>query len=200
MMYFNKIRMHPIMIPIIIYLIATAQLAHYSIIIGSLLIHELGHIAVAKWTGLKMTSCTILPYGGEIKIKNLLLAPTHHQWLIAIAGPLATAMLYLVAQPFQFPGQAFFNEVQLTILALNLIPILPLDGGQALKSILPKRYHETLLALSISLSTLFIVVTFDQLHLALIFTFIALQNIRSWQYRKYEEAFYKIVTKQLTLP
>jgi len=199
-MYFTKIRMHPIMIPIIIYLIATAQLAHYSIIFTSLLIHECGHIAAAKWTGLKMTSCTILPYGGEIKIKELPFAPPHHQWLIAIAGPLATASLYLAAQPFQFPGQAFFNEVQLTILVLNLLPILPLDGGQALRAVLPKRYSEVHLGLSIAASILLIFVMYDQFHIALIFAFVAYQNIRSWQYRKYEEVFYKVVTKQLTLP
>ncbi|PUB12303.1 stage IV sporulation protein FB [Paenisporosarcina sp. OV554] len=199
-MYFTKIRMHPIMIPIIIYLIATAQLAHYSIIICSLLFHELGHIAAAKWTGLKMSSCTILPYGGAIKLKNLQLAPPHHQWLIAIAGPLATAILYLTAQFFYFPGQAFFNEVQLTILALNLIPILPLDGGQALKAIIPKHHQNTHLALSICLSVLLLLATYNKLHLAFIFSFIAFQNIRSWQYRKYDEAFNKIVTKQLTLP
>lgn len=199
-MYLTKIRMHPIMIPIIVYLIATAQLAHYSIIFGSLLIHELGHIAAAKWTGLKLSSCTILPYGGEIRIKNLQHAPKHHQWLIAIAGPLATASLYLCAQPFQFPGQAFFNEVQLTILVLNLLPIVPLDGGQALKAILPHHFHEIQLALSITVSTLLILVTHHHLHLALIFAFIAFQNIRAWQYRKYEQAFHKIVTKQLTLP
>jgi len=199
-MYFTKIRMHPIMIPIIIYLIATAQLAHYSIIFTSLLIHECGHILAAKWTGLKMESCTILPYGGEIKIKNLHFAPAHHQWLISIGGPLATSVLYLIAQPFQFPGQAFFNQVQLTILFLNLLPILPLDGGQALKAILPKQFQEIHLALSITASTLLILVTHDQLHLTLVFAFIAFQNIRSWQYRKYEEAFHKVVTKQLTLP
>ena len=199
-MYFTKIRMHPIMIPIIIYLIVTAQIAHYSIIFTSLLIHECGHIAAAKWTGLKMISCTILPYGGEIKIKNLQLAPKHHQWLIAIAGPLATALLYLVAQFFQFPGQAFFNEVQLTILLLNLLPFLPLDGGQALKAVIPKRFQDTYLALSIFASTCMILLTHDRLYLALIFAFVAYQNIRAWQYRKYEEVFYKIVTKQLTLP
>ncbi|WP_075620458.1 metalloprotease [Paenisporosarcina indica] len=199
-MYFTKIRMHPIMIPAIIYLIATAQLAHYSIIFGSLLIHELGHILAAKWTGLTLTSCTILPYGGEIKIKNMQLAPTHHKWLIAIAGPLSTSILYLMAQPFHFPGQAFFNDVQLTILVLNLLPILPLDGGQALKAIIPKRHQNSFLAFSIIVSTLLILVTHDHLHLALIFAFIAFQNIKSWQYRKYEEIFNKIVTKQLTLP
>lgn len=199
-MYLTKIRMHPIMIPIIVYLIATAQLAHYSIIFGSLFIHELGHIVAAKWTGLKMSSCTILPYGGEIRIKNLHHAPKHHQWLVAIAGPLATAVLYLCAQPFQFPGQAFFNEVQLTILVLNLLPIVPLDGGQALKAILPIHFQDIHLALSITVSTLLILVTHNHLHLALIFAFIAFQNIRSWQYRKYEQAFHKIVTKQLTLP
>ena len=199
-MYFTKIRMHPIMIPIIIYLIATAQLAHYSIIICSLLFHELGHIAAAKWTGLKMSSCTILPYGGAIKLKNLQLAPPHHQWLIAIAGPLATAILYLTAQFFYFPGQAFFIEFLLNIFVLNLFQILPLHGGQALKAIIPKHHQNTHLALSICLSILLLLATYNKLHLAFIFSFIAFQNIRSWQYRKYDEAFNKIITKQLTLP
>ncbi|WP_019413873.1 site-2 protease family protein [Paenisporosarcina sp. TG20] len=199
-MYLNKIRLHPILLPIIIYLIVTSQFAYYSIIFSSLLIHELGHIVAAKWTGLKLESCTILPYGGEIKIKRLHHAPAHHQWLIAIAGPLSTAILYLVAQLFEFPGQDFFNTVQLTILALNLLPILPLDGGQALKAIIGKRHQDTYLALSICVSTLLILVSHDQLHLSFIFAFITFQNIRTWQYRKYEEVFNKVLTKQLTLP
>jgi len=38
-----------------------------------------------------------------------------------------------------------------------------------------------------------------EIHLVFIFAFIAYQNIKSWQYRKYEAAFQDIVQKRLTL-
>ncbi|MET1014046.1 MAG: M50 family metallopeptidase [Paenisporosarcina sp.] len=191
-------RLHPILIPIIFFLIGTGQFAHYTIIFVSLMIHEMGHLIAAKWTGLSVKSCTIMPYGGEIIIRELRQAPKHQQWFIAIAGPLATALLILGSNFFTFSGQAFFNQVQLTILFLNCLPILPLDGGQALLALVPE-WYEWLLLISIFLPILFILLISNQVHLQFLFAFIVYQNIKTWQYRKYEAVFQDIVQKRLTL-
>jgi stage IV sporulation protein FB len=193
-----RFRLHPILIPLIFYLIGTGQFAHYTIIFVSLLFHEFGHLIAAKWTGLTVKSCTIMPYGGEIIIRNLRQAPMHHKWLVAIAGPFATMLLILGSNFFTFPGQAFFMHVQLTILFLNCLPILPLDGGQALLALLPD-WYEWLLITSIFLPLLSILLISNQWHLVFIFAFISYQNIKTWQYRKYEAAFQDIVQKRLTL-
>lgn len=194
----TRFRLHPILIPLIFFLIGTGQFAHYTIIFVSLLIHETGHLIAAKWTGLSVKSCTIMPYGGEIIIRNLRQAPKHHQWLVAISGPLTTAILILLANFLSFPGQAFFIQVQFTILFLNCLPILPLDGGQALLALVPD-WYEWILMMSIFLPLFLILFVSTQIHLVFIFAFIAYQNIKSWQYRKYEAAFQDIVQKRLTL-
>lgn len=194
---FRRIQLHPIMIPLIIYFIGTGQFAHYSILFFSLLFHEIGHLIAAKWTGLKVKRCIIMPYGGAIVIRNLRHAPKHHQWVVAIAGPLATSLLFLCTQFFTFPGQEFFNQVQLSIFIINCLPILPLDGGQALLALFPK-WYEWLLITSIFLSLIAILCISQQLHLVFLFAFISYQNLKSWQYRKYEAAFHDIIRKQLT--
>ena len=37
----------------------------YALIFVSLLIHEAGHLLAAYLTGMRVRSCTIMPYGGE---------------------------------------------------------------------------------------------------------------------------------------
>lgn len=195
---FRQIQLHPIMIPLILYFIGTGQFAYYSILFSSLIFHEIGHLIAVKWTGLKVKKCIIMPYGGEIVIRDLRYAPKHQQWVVAIAGPLATALVYLVAQFFVFPGQAFFNQVQLTILAINCLPILPLDGGRALLALFPK-WYEWLLITSIFFSLFAILIFAETIPLVLLFVFIVYQNIKSWQYRRYDAAFHDIIRKRLTL-
>jgi stage IV sporulation protein FB len=194
---FRRMQLHPIMIPLIIYFIGTGQFAHYSILFFSLLFHEVGHLLAAKWTGLKVRRCIIMPYGGEIDIRNLRHAPKHQQWIVAIAGPVVTSLLFLGTQFFTFPGQAFFNQVQLTILVINCLPILPLDGGQALLALFPK-WYEWLLITSIFMSLFAILIFSKQLHFVILFAFIIYLNLKSWQYRKYDAAFHDIIRKQLT--
>ncbi|MFX3674509.1 MAG: site-2 protease family protein [Paenisporosarcina sp.] len=195
---FRQIQLHPIMIPLILYFIGTGQFAHYSIMFTSLIFHEMGHLVAAKWTGLKVKKCIILPYGGEIVIRNLRIAPKHHQWIIAISGPLATSLLYLITQFFSFPGQAFFNQVQLMILAINCLPMLPLDGGQALLALFPK-WYEGLLITSIFGSLFAILIFSEIIPVSLLFVFIVYRNMKSWHYRKYDAAFHDIIRKKLTL-
>lgn len=194
----RQFQLHPIMIPFILYFIGTGQFAYYSIIFSSLLLHEAGHLLAAKWTGLKVKKCVIMPYGGEIVIRNLRQAPKHYQWIVAISGPLATALLYLISQLFTFPGQAFFIQVQLVILTINCLPILPLDGGQALLALFPK-WYEGLLITSIFFSIFAILIFSKQFPVMLLFVFIVYQNIKTWQYRKYEAVFQDVIQKRLTL-
>ncbi|MET0785451.1 MAG: hypothetical protein ABWY25_01940, partial [Paenisporosarcina sp.] len=81
---------------------------------------------------------------------------------------------------------------------LNCLPILPLDGGQALLALVPE-WYEWLLLISIFLPILFILLISNQVHLQFLFAFIVYQNIKTWQYRKYEAVFQDIVQKRLTL-
>ena len=45
-------------------------LSMYVLIFVSLLVHEVGHLLAAYLTGMRVRSCTIMPYGGELVIAN----------------------------------------------------------------------------------------------------------------------------------
>ena len=74
------------MIPIFSFFLFIWRIALYAIVFGSLLFHELGHLLAAKLVGAKMQSCTILPYGGEIKMEQFSKLETNKQLLYLIVG------------------------------------------------------------------------------------------------------------------
>ena len=131
-----KFRLHPVLLPFFLFLILTGNISIYAIIFISLLIHEAGHLLAAYFTGMRIRSCTIMPYGGEIVIWNKHMSPRKNRFLVAVSGPLATLLLLLIAIWIPFPGDDQVIRIQVALLLLNLLPILPLDGGQAICALL----------------------------------------------------------------
>jgi len=93
------------------------------------------------------------------------------------------------------------------LLLINLLPILPLDGGQAVVSIMSynknfQESYEKVLTHSLLLSIagmLFLITKLpDMLPFFLIMLFIVFQNYQQWRYRKYRLAFSRLINKQLT--
>lgn len=202
-----KLRLHPILVPFFLVLMATGGLAFYALVFISLLIHEAGHIFAAKMSGMKVRSCTIMPYGGELRIPNRYSYGKRQRVFVAIGGPAATAILLFLAVLFDFPGDEQFRRIQLVILTLNLMPILPLDGGQAISAMLEtdeKKYKVRSAFLIFSISVLLAVSLVLLLGLPETVLFLALaiflliQNISVFKFRKYEQAYEQLKRKQLT--
>ncbi|MCM3710775.1 M50 family metallopeptidase [Sporosarcina luteola] len=202
-----KLRLHPILAPFFLVLMFTGGLAFYALVFISLLFHEAGHIFAAKMSGMKVRSCTIMPYGGELRIPDRYAYGKSQRVAVAIGGPAATAILLLLSMLFDLPGNEQFMRIQLVILALNLLPILPLDGGQAISAMLEKEENKykvrsaflvysiaVLLAVSLLL-LLGLPETVLFLSLAL---FLLIQNISAFKFRKYEQAYEQLKRKQLT--
>jgi len=82
----------------------TGGLAFYALVFISLLFHEAGHIFAAKISGMKIRSCTIMPYGGELRIPNRYSYGRRQRVFVAIGGPVATIILLLLSMLFSFPG------------------------------------------------------------------------------------------------
>ena len=101
-MCWMKFRLHPILLPVFLFLIVTDGLSTYALIFISLLVHEAGHLIAAKLTGMRVRSCTIMPYGGELVIPGRHLAPRKDRILVALGGPAATIFLLLIALSFRF--------------------------------------------------------------------------------------------------
>ena len=202
-----KFRLHPVLLPFFLFLILTGNISIYAIIFISLLIHEAGHLLAAYLTGMRIRSCTIMPYGGEIVIWNKHMAPRRNRFLVAVSGPLATLLLLLIAIWIPFPGDDQVIRIQVALLLLNLLPILPLDGGQAICALLETDgsvYRTRALFLLHSILFLFVGIILLSADLPktspyiLLATFLLLQNISAFRFRKYEKAFAEIKLNRLT--
>lgn len=185
-------RVHPIMIPFFLFFYLSGEIAMYALVFGSLLVHELGHLLVAICMGARIQSCTILPYGGEIKIEQFSKLTKMVQVCIILGGPFCTLLLLLFGILVDFPQAHIFLMIQYLILGLNLLPIFPLDGGRIVHSLFPTRY-EGLIGFSLVLCMIIFVIScfyFPQaLAFTLIFLFLVFQNLSYWRFRKYKLAF-----------
>ena len=202
-----KFRLHPILIPLFLFLIITGNISVYTLIFLSLLIHEVGHLIVAKVMGMKVRSCTIMPYGGELVIPGRNTSGRKERIYLALGGPAATVVLLLLAIVIPFPNDEVVIRIQLFLLGLNLLPILPLDGGQAVTAILETKGHESstktamlvqsiaVLIAAIGILIFFLPITLPYMILAL---FLLIQNIAAFRFRKYESAFINLKLKELT--
>ncbi|MBD1906206.1 site-2 protease family protein [Funiculus sociatus GB2-A5] len=112
------------------------------LLFGSVLLHELGHSLVARKQGIQVNSITLFLFGGIASIEQESKTPGE-AFQVAIAGPAVSFVLwslfYLVAHTLPVTGIVQVMTLNLAkinlILALfNLIPGLPLDGGQVVKA------------------------------------------------------------------
>ncbi len=202
-----KVKLHLLCIPLILFMIFSGQIAYYAIILTSLLWHEAGHLLVAMLCGVKIKSCVISPYGGEIEFENPAAVQTSSLLWIALGGPIATILGI---------GLAFFMpeliatrliNVQLVLLAINLLPIIPLDGGRIVLACLflfypSVRLVEYYYSLSLIFASILFIITLinlpQSIFLAVLCLFIWLQVLKEWKYRKYRVAFEKYVMNRLT--
>ncbi len=89
-------------------------------------LHELGHIFALYVLGAKIDYLTLSYCGAALKYKNGL--SPWREVIVALAGPAVNLALYAV----------FKDEINLFLFLLNILPVFPLDGGRAMKVILPR--------------------------------------------------------------
>jgi Zn-dependent protease/CBS domain-containing protein len=110
----------------------------------SLLLHELGHAVVAKREGMEIAGITLWLFGGVARFTGMF--PSGGAELrIALAGPAVSLLLGLVflgaAAALPLPDAVdgvvmWLGRINLILLAFNMLPALPLDGGRVLRALL----------------------------------------------------------------
>jgi Zn-dependent protease len=125
----------------------------------SVLLHELGHCAMAQEFDIRVLDITLWPFGGVARIEQMP-ASARTEFFISLAGPLtslaiavALAPIVLVAgivggwnsvfsaeDPIQAMSLssllAYLAIINLLIMAFNLLPAFPMDGGRILRAAL----------------------------------------------------------------
>ena len=116
------------------------------LLFSSVLAHELGHSFVAIAQGIPVKSITLFIFGGLATLEKESETPLQ-AFLVAIAGPVVSLLLFVLfaiistSVPLSEPIEAIVSllaTINLVLALFNLIPGLPLDGGNVLKSIVWK--------------------------------------------------------------
>jgi Zn-dependent protease/CBS domain-containing protein len=116
------------------------------LVFASVLAHELGHSWVAIKQGINVRSITLFLFGGMASLEKEPTTPGNAFW-VSIAGPAVSFLLFglltifhgVVALPAPLAAIVLvLSLVNLSLGLFNLIPGLPLDGGNILKAIVWK--------------------------------------------------------------
>jgi Zn-dependent protease len=110
---------------------------------ASLLAHELGHALQARRDGVAVDGITLLVFGGMARLAGE--PPTAGAELrIALAGPAVSLVIGVVLLaaaivlplPSAVDGVVYWvGSINLVLLAFNLLPAFPLDGGRVVRAL-----------------------------------------------------------------
>lgn len=116
------------------------------LLFASVLAHELGHSFVALQQGVEVKSITLFLFGGLAALGKESKTPAEAFW-VAIAGPVVSLLLFglftglSISTGLTGPLAAILGllaSINLMLALFNLIPGLPLDGGNVLKALVWK--------------------------------------------------------------
>lgn len=99
------------------------------------LLHELGHMAAMKLSGVKIRGLTFYSGGIGLKSEPLSLLKTGREIFILAAGPLVNLFLGAISGALGF---GIFAGVNLSLMLFNLLPLSMLDGGRIMAAVLER--------------------------------------------------------------
>jgi stage IV sporulation protein FB len=104
------------------------------------LVHEIGHVIMARSFGWTIREVKLLPFGGVVEAEEAGGVSAKEEALVAIAGPLQNVWMGLTAWACGQLGlwdqswAEYVWQANLMLFLFNLLPIHPLDGGKLLQA------------------------------------------------------------------
>jgi len=211
-----KIEFHYTYIIVALGFILTGYFSNLLVFTSIIIIHELGHFLVAKINKLNVEKIVIYPYGGLVKMNNLINTSINKELLVAISGIIFQLIYYLIVYYLYQEGiirEYIFNLYKTynhSMLLFNLLPIHPLDGSKILNLLLSKfiPYNKAnKLNIIISIITMILVFTINYYNFnytTILITGVILDNITKYYkelkyiYNKFllERYLYKMTYKK----
>lgn len=128
-----KLRIHPLtaLLITICFLMGQIKLLFAAYIVMTL--HEAAHLVAAVCIGLKPESITFAPFGVQLRLKSRMICSAADEIILYAAGPLVNGALALLAVSL---GYEQLYRLNIALFIMNLLPVMPLDGGMILRRLL----------------------------------------------------------------
>lgn len=131
---------NPLVLALIALCYITRQLEPLLITYFIMICHETAHLTAALFIGLKPSYIAIHPFGVNLRLKNKIICSLSDEIILYFAGPFLNIMLALISALFlrYFKSEYAYDFYikNICLFVINMLPILPLDGGVILKKII----------------------------------------------------------------
>lgn len=131
------------------------------LLVASVMVHEFGHVVMARQSGVRVLDVTLWPFGGVSRIEQIPALP-RNEFLISLAGPAMNLAIFVTLLPpllliwlvggrdTVMSGAEVFDRItvggliayvaltNLLMMLFNMIPAFPMDGGRVLRAILTR--------------------------------------------------------------
>ncbi|MGN0814699.1 MAG: site-2 protease family protein [Candidatus Coproplasma sp.] len=160
-----KVTIHPLFFAVIIFSAFTGGFFECIIFALTALLHECGHIFCAARLGFKCERIKLMPYGAA-SVCDLDGIRRRDEISLALAGPFVNAVICVICAGlwwFYPETYAYTDTVMaasLVMLAVNLLPAYPLDGGRVLCCVLTKILSQRAAGITLRVINCLIAATF----------------------------------------
>ncbi len=156
------LRMSRMFVLLIFFAALLGRTAEVLILYGSVLMHECAHLAICRLLHIRTEYMAISPYGMELRLAHI--PPPIEQIKISVAGPCANLIMFIGGYFLMSAANVhlvhFFVRTNFVLFVFNLIPCVPLDGSEILRSMVSARSgiinsYRTVKKISVVIAALF---------------------------------------------
>lgn len=144
----TDVYVHPSLVVAAVYAAAVGHAYFFAVSLVSIIFHEMAHALTALCLGKAPAEIVITPFGCMMRLEEDNMPLAIQQILILMAGPGATLMLTALSVKAAIHGGLDAELARMLflsnagILAVNLLPALPLDGGRMIALFLRRIWSE----------------------------------------------------------
>lgn len=158
---FKHFKINLFVFPVVIASLFYGYFIELAIAFAIALLHEISHIISAKIFKVKISYIEILPFGVSARLESNIIENPTYEIIIAFSGPLSNILLALIfyfISDIRMPYASYITICSTAMALINLLPVLPLDGGRIMRAYITKKLGAfSAYSVSIKISRVFII-------------------------------------------